>query len=163
MASVHKECGANIIWMKSPNDPGRWMPPMEYAGEGYWVDSEMVGHGAHFYQPHVCDPAQVEAWIARLQRIADATGDSTKLDEIDIRAARKQADQESARKAAEKYDCDQCGAVAGKPCLSKAKGQGLGNPTKWPHPDRLAKSDWRDWRNEGDDSDDRAARPTQGN
>jgi hypothetical protein len=147
--------------MKNPNDESRWMPPMEYAGEGYWIDADMVGHGAHFYQPHVCDPAQVEAWVERLQRIADATGDSTKLDEVNIRQARNEANQESARAAAEKYDCSQCGAQVGHPCISMSnKKQGGGKPTKWPHPVRLELSGWRDWRDDVN-SDDSAA-PAQG-
>jgi hypothetical protein len=148
--------------MRNPNEPDRWMPPMEYAGEGFWIDAEMVGHGAHFYRPHVCDPAQVEAWIARLERIAQVTGDSADLDEVNMREARNQANQESARAAAEKYECNQCGAQVGHPCISQAKGVSTaGKPTKWPHPRRLELSGWRDWRDDVS-SDTSATGPTQG-
>lgn len=151
--AIHKQCGANITWAKNSNadQSGKeWLPPLEYADEGYWVDDEMVGHRVHFYKPHVCDPEQVEKWHARLERIAEVTGDAgdaERLAAVDIRAARRQADQESARRAAQKFSCPQCKAKKNYPCLNQSKGaEGFGKPTLWPHPGRLALTDWYEQR-----------------
>ena len=148
--TVHKQCGAHITWARSPNNESKWMPPMEYMGEGFWVDEEMVGHHAHFYQAHVCDPDQVEKWHERLERIAEVTGDehdAQRLAEVDVRAARRQADQESARAAARKFACPTCDARKNHNCISKASTkQGGGKETLWPHPARLALTDWYEQR-----------------
>lgn len=151
MTSPHKQCGAMITWARSPNDDTKWMPPMEYKGEGFWIDEDMVGHHVHIYGPHVCDPDEVAKWQDRLERIAEVTGDPEDIQrvaDVDLRAARRQADQESARAAARKFTCPACDAKKNHDCVNRSKGKnpGAGKPTLWPHPARLALTDWYEQR-----------------
>lgn len=122
---------------------------MEYSGEGFWVDENMVGHHAHFYQAHVCDPKTMAKWRQRLEQIAEITGDpedEQRIADIDLRQARNEADQESARAAAEKFACARCNAQVGHPCIHLGSGQSAGKSTLWPHKQRLMLTNWYEQR-----------------
>lgn len=135
---IHRECGENITWLKRDDNLERWMPPMEFAGGAYIKGDDGEAIEVVTYRPHICDPDKVEAWIERLRRMGELTGDTSELDSTVARQAAREREQEAARKLAETINCDVCGSVGGTPCVSlSSKKQGGGTPTKWPHPQRL--------------------------
>jgi len=64
--STHKECGEPIHWAKLERDHERFLPPLEFAGEGFILDADRVGIKVQVYREHVCDPKKVRAWQKRV-------------------------------------------------------------------------------------------------
>lgn len=78
MASVHKECGADIQWARRPDDPTRFLPPLEYLGEVYFLTGkgdERVAQQEHGYRIHACDPDRIVEWQDYQHRLAEAKGE----------------------------------------------------------------------------------------
>jgi hypothetical protein len=141
--SIHRECGAHIVWALRPDNPDRWLPPLEYAGEFLFRTEADTFIEAPGYQTHVCDPAQVVAWKERLQRIED---ESEKL----VKVARRLTIQPNRIDAVEqehnrlllyeesmKYECPKCLVPEGVPCINLNRGHiNEGEPTRYPHKER---------------------------
>jgi hypothetical protein len=69
--SIHKECGAQIRWAHRDDEPGRWLPPLEFAGQAYILTEDENAVLVTTYKMHQCDPDQMEAWAAYKEKLAE--------------------------------------------------------------------------------------------
>ena len=134
--SIHKECGAEISWLRRPDDLDRYLPPMEYAGEGYVKDAETgAGIYRHIYRTHLCDPEKIIEWQDYQQRLAEAKGEEyTPYD------AARERERENLWELALKVACRRCSRLPGEKCISlsvRNVNQGIEEETKNPHPQRI--------------------------
>jgi hypothetical protein len=140
--SVHKDCGADIQWLKRDDDPNRFLPPMEFAGQ-FYVKIDGVGTIANCYRPHICDPDVMEDWLNRQARLAELRGDAEAMEEIDGRQAwalAREREREKSWEIALKVDCPRCLQPKDEKCISMAQTHrktGEMVELRNPHPDRL--------------------------
>lgn len=111
--SVHKECGADIQWAKRSDDDSRWLPPLEYVGEVFMIDSSGAAVQIHGYRRHDCDPDAIIAWQDYQQRLAEAKGEVF----TPYQAARER-DKELVWEIALKVVCPRCDAKKKEKCRS---------------------------------------------
>jgi hypothetical protein len=143
--STHKDCGEQIRWARRLEDPTRWLPPLEYAGEGFVLstsdDSEdHFASEVHVYKLHRCDPDKVLAWQEYTERMADIQGTAPPGPSY---ALARERDRENAWEQALKKPCPRCGVAKKVKCKSlgtvakkKEKESGEITETRWPHPER---------------------------
>lgn len=133
--SIHKECGAEITWMRRDDDPERFMPPMEYAGEGYVRDKDGAAQYHHIYRLHNCDPDAILEWRDYQQRLAAAKGEEyTPYD------AARERERENLWEIALTVACRRCNRLPGEKCVSLSQQKvkaGIEEETKNPHPERI--------------------------
>lgn len=146
--SVHKDCGEQIRWVRRAEDPERFMPPLEYAGEGIIItggDSpeSALGSQVHVYKIHRCDPDTMEEWQRYCARMADLKGQAPPETPYQMMRER---DRESAWEEAIKKPCPKCGVPKKVRCKSLGvhakkleKQTGEVTETRWPHPERWTK------------------------
>jgi hypothetical protein len=138
MASVHKECGADIVWAKRDDDSGRWLPPMEYVGEVYLLEGKgdaKVGTQKHAYRIHQCDPDRIIEWQDYQHRLAEAKGETF----TPYEAAREKINEETWAQAL-RVDCPRCERPAGEKCISLSRHliiTGEIQECRNPHPARM--------------------------
>lgn len=159
MASVHKECGADITWAKREDDEDRFLPPLEYVGEVYLLEGQgrdKVGVQRHAYRLHICDPDRIIEWQDYQQRLAEAKGIEY-VPLSDGRAAYEAArekDREEQWNMALKVACPRCDAPAGEKCRSQQRQHiktGEIVETRNPHPARMEAFEF--WFRNEDDTD----------
>lgn len=141
-SGIHKECGERIVWLRRPDDMDRFLPPMEYAGEGY-IGVDGCGVYGTLYKAHLCDPEKVLAWIDYQKRLAVAKGEEfTPLD------AARQREREDLWTLALTVACPRCDAAVNVKCHSLAQHkikQGIKEETLNPHPERIEHAlAWKD-------------------
>lgn len=133
--SIHKDCGAEITWLKRSDDSDRYLPPMEYAGEGYVRNAEGEGEYRHIYRVHFCDPDAMIQWQDYQRRLAEAKGE-----EFTPYDAARERERENLWELALTVACSRCNRLPGEKCISLAQSkvnQGIEEETKNPHPQRL--------------------------
>lgn len=141
--SVHKDCGADIRWLKRDDDPNRFLPPMEFVGQFYAADADGVGVVQNCYRPHVCDPDVMEDWLNRMRRLAELQGDQDSVEEISGRQAwalAREREREKTWEIALKVDCPRCLQPKTQKCISMAQThRKTGEMVELlnPHPERL--------------------------
>lgn len=153
MSSIHKECGADIVWAKR-EDSDRFMPPLEYVGEVYLLEGkgeEKFGVQRHAYRIHNCDPDRIIEWQEYQFRLAEAKGET-----FTPYAAARERDRESTWNMALKVPCPRCERDAGQKCISLSRhliATGEIQETLNPHPARMtAFEEWHAERKKNDDS-----------
>ena len=148
MASVHKECGADITWARRDDDPSRFMPPLEYVGEVFLIEGvtreDKTAVQRHAYRLHICDPDRIIEWQDYMRRLAEAKGMS--VEELNsfggashYEAAREKESEENWNMAL-MVSCTRCDAPKGEKCRSLATKHiktGEIVETRNPHPVRL--------------------------
>lgn len=115
------------------------MPPLEYAGEFYFINEEGAAILSHAYQPHYCDPDKVEAYQEQLRRIAKAKGIEYDEEQNAWEAA-KEMRREEQWAVALKVPCRRCEEPAGKKCHRldlRFRKTGELVETLNPHPERV--------------------------
>lgn len=134
--SVHKDCGQPIRWAGREDDPSRFMPPLESAGQAYIIGEDGSAIMVSVYQIHNCDPDKVIAWLEYQRKLAAAKGES--FTEMDNWAVAREQKREERWTAALQIDCPRCGSLAGTKCCDLAKKRrGIDSDTNNPHPARL--------------------------
>lgn len=116
--SVHKECGEYIKWARRPDDPERFYPPMEHAGEHYVLDDDGVAIAVHTYRPHRCDPAKVLAWQEFQQKLAEVREQQLNNPPDVSWSALAEQRREEVWASALTIDCPRCPALAGEKCIN---------------------------------------------
>lgn len=137
--SVHRDCGENIHWMHREDDPERFMPPMEFAGQAYVIEGGIATE-VSTYRMHRCDPVKVVAWQEYIQTMAELKGPNSFESEINLYQAARLREREEAWAIAMTVDCDKCSAVVDEKCYSRAQHHvksGELVETTNPHPSRL--------------------------
>lgn len=134
--SIHRDCGADIQWLRREDDTSRFLPPMEYAGEVY-VRDEKDGSAkrVHAYRMHLCDPDAILAWNDYQQRLAAAKGE-----EFTPYDAARERERESLWELALTVACRRCNRLPNEKCVSlstKNVKAGIEEETKNPHPQRI--------------------------
>lgn len=137
--STHKECGEQIRWAQRPDDPNKWMPPLEAIGPVYIIDEAGQAIAVTGYQVHNCDPDRMQAWVEYKNRIASIQGGDAyaRMTEHDI--AREQR-REEYWELALKHPCPTCGVKKKVRCLNRLDlRKGIAEPRENtnPHPLRL--------------------------
>lgn len=141
--STHKDCGEEIRWAKRDDDPDRFRPPLEYAGEAFIIDERGAAIQVHTYRPHNCDPDKVEAWLTYQKRLAVLRGDTEGLRELtgmEAHNAARERDRENTWEHALKKPCPRCRALVGVKCHrldQKFRKTGEMVESKNPHPERI--------------------------
>lgn len=134
--SIHKDCGADIQWIRREDDPERFLPPMEYAGEVYVKHPETgVAYRTHAYRQHLCDPEAIISWQDYQRRLAEAKGE-----EFTPYDAARERERENMWELALTVSCRRCMRLPGEKCISLAASkvnQGIEEETKNPHPQRI--------------------------
>lgn len=133
--STHSDCGADITWLRRDDNPEKYLPPMEYAGEVYIQDDNGAAKRVHAYRMHLCDPEAIVAWQDYKQRLAEAKGE-----EFTDYAAARERDREEIWEIALGVACRVCHMLPGERCVSQAtrlKKTGKIIETKNPHPARI--------------------------
>jgi hypothetical protein len=133
--SVHRECGADIRWFRRDDDPERYRPPMELAGEGYVITDEGGLEFKNIYRPHMCDPEAIASWQQYKENLAEAKGEP--IDDYEAVTQRRSDEQWD---IALPVSCRTCKATPGEYCISQQKHlQKAGEivNTRWPHPLRV--------------------------
>lgn len=142
--SVHKECGEDIRWAKRDDDPERFVPPLEFAGQAYVIDENGVAHTVTTYTSHKCDPDKVRDWADYLRRLALAKDETPiEADNVKLWAAKRQRDNEQAWEVAITTECPRCDASIGAKChnisaMFRKTGEIV--ELKNPHPERIEKA-----------------------
>ena len=137
--STHKDCGEEIRWAHRPDDPERFFPPLEYAGEVYIIDEGGNAIQMHGYRMHRCDPEKVEAWQEYIAKISDLKGPDSYEADINYRHAASERNREQLWETALTVICPSCEEPVGKRCHSMSKHliqTGELTETRWPHPSR---------------------------
>jgi len=133
--SIHKDCGAEITWLKRPDDSERFLPPMEYAGEGYVRNADGEGEYRHIYRQHMCDPDALVEWQDYQRRLAAAKGEEyTPYD------AARERERENMWERALTVACRRCNRRPNEKCISLAVSKvkaGIEEETLNPHPQRI--------------------------
>ena len=139
--STHKECGEEIRWAHRDDDPERFRPPLEYAGQAFIIDERDVAIMVHTYKPHMCDPDKMLAWQEYQEKVAAIKERrSVELDEPAWKIA-KERNHELTWEDALTRECPRCGVPAGEGCrslLPRYKKSGEIVHTKNPHIERLS-------------------------
>jgi hypothetical protein len=133
--SVHKECGADIVWLRRDDDESRFLPPMEYAGEVYIKGENGTAQRVHGYRQHLCDPDAIIAWQDYQRRLAEAKGEEyTPYD------AARERERENMWDLALAVTCRRCHSTPGEKCYSqqvRLVKAGIKEETRNPHPERI--------------------------
>lgn len=119
MSSVQRECGADIVWAKRPDDDSRFLPPLEYVGEVYLLDGkgkDKTGEQRHAYRIHQCDPDRIIEWQDYQHRLAEAKGE----DYTPYAAAREKENEEMWNQVLH-VSCPRCDRDVGEKCISLAR------------------------------------------
>lgn len=138
MSSVHKECGADIVWAHRADDTDRFYPPLEYVGEVFLLEGkgrDKVAEQRHAYRIHQCDPDRIIEWQDYQHRLAEATGV-----EYTPYAAARQKDNEELWNQVLHVECPRCEREVGKKCISLARHllkTGEITECRNPHPARI--------------------------
>jgi hypothetical protein len=133
--AVHRECGAEIKWAKRDDIPDKYLPPLEYLGEVFVIDSSGAAIQVHGYQRHNCDPDVMIAWQDYQKRLAEVKGEAFTPYEV-----ARERDREVTWKTALKVECPRCEAAVDEKCRSmqlKHLRTGELVEVKNPHPVRL--------------------------
>lgn len=133
--TIHSDCGKEIRWAQRDDDPDRFRPPLEFAGQAYIVTEDNIAVYVTTYKQHECDPDDIKRWMELKRAQAEALGKP--VDELDRKEerniARKQA-QNDAWSLTIKIPCATCGAKAGQKCFNMTKRkQDIVEENKWPH------------------------------
>ncbi len=138
MSSVHKECGADIVWAHREDDENRFYPPLEYIGEVFILSGkgrEKIGKQEHGYRVHACDPDRIVEWQDYQFRLAEAKGE----DYTPYAAAREKENEEMWNQVLH-VECPRCKRPVGEKCISLARHllkTGEIQETRNPHPARI--------------------------
>ena len=121
MSSVHKECGADIVWARRPDDTDRWLQPLEYVGEVFVLlkqenSNEKVGQQHHAYRIHQCDPDRIIEWQDYQHRLAEAKGEVY----TPYAAAREKENEETWNQVLH-VECPRCLRDVDQKCISLAR------------------------------------------
>lgn len=142
--TIHSQCGREIRWANRDDDPERFRPPLEFAGQAYIIDESNTAVYVTTYKQHECDPEDIVNWADLKRRQAIALGKPT--EEIDRREERELAKEEQRKqdwKIALKVACPQCEVGVGKICHNMTmRKRGIKELTKNPHPRRIMDS-WK--------------------
>ena len=137
--SLHKDCGREIEWPRNPENPEKFLPPLEFVDRYYIIMEDGTSAYVNAYKRHDCDPEEITIWMDLKRRQAQAKGIS--VDEIDNREERlikKEKDRKADIKEAKKKACRTCGAPIGEMCINLSKKRmGVKVHTKNPHPSRM--------------------------
>lgn len=137
--SVHRECGEDIRWAHRPDDPERFLPPLEYAGEVYVIDEGGSAIQMHGYRMHRCDPQKVIEWQTYIEQMKDLKGDDSYEGRINYRQAASERNRDEQWEIALKVECPKCELDPGMKCCSLKKQyreSGELIELRWPHPER---------------------------
>lgn len=140
--STHKDCGQVVKWARRPDDPNRWMPPLEYIGEVHVVTGEGENQSAsvvHAYRVHHCDPDHVAAWTEYQEKLALARGDEY-VAEASPHKIRTDQLREAAWEYALKRACPTCEQKKNEKCLRQDRAlkiRGEVQECRNPHPARM--------------------------
>ena len=133
--SIHRDCGADIQWLRRDDDPNRFLPPVEYAGEVYIKNEDGVGVMTYAYRSHHCNPEAIIEWQDYQRRLAEAKGEEyTPYD------AAREREREQLWELALSVACTRCHLLPGEKCVSQAKhltNAGIKEETRNPHPQRI--------------------------
>jgi len=133
MPSVHKECGADISWARRPDDPERFLPPLEYAGELFVIENGTATQH-HGYRVHLCDPQRIIEWKEYQEQLASAKGE-----EYTPYAAAREKELDELWAFVEGVACPTCDVSEGK-CISQSrhlKSTGEVRNVRSPHQSRI--------------------------
>lgn len=139
--ATHKDCGADIRWAKRDDDSKKYLPPLEYVGEVYVIDSSGAAIQVHGYKRHLCDPEALTAWQDYLARLAEAKGESFTPYE-----AARERDNELVWETALKVACEYCEAPKNVKCHSmqlRHRKTGEIVELRHPHPIRITRAEER--------------------
>jgi hypothetical protein len=112
MSSTHKECGADIIWARREDEPDRFMPPLEYAGEVFLITGktweERTAVRQHAYRVHMCDPQAIISWQEYQRQLAEAKG--IPIEDLSAYEASRERSREEVWHMVLNVDCPRCHA-----------------------------------------------------
>lgn len=140
--SYHAECGEAVHWARRADDPGRYLPPLEFMAMAVVLDEDGVGRTVATYQQHRCDPAKVRAWQDYQVEMANALG-GAELPYDDRSGELQTLARGRAREAtyaeAMEHGCPSCAALPGERCINKTVLKQTGElvPTKDAHAMRM--------------------------
>lgn len=137
--TIHSDCGKEIRWAQRDDDPDRFRPPLEFAGQAYIVTEDNIAVYVTTYKQHECDPDDIKRWMELKRAQAEALGKP--VDELDRKEERNIAKEQQRKEnwdLALQIDCPTCKSKKGKRCynLTKIK-RDVVEETKNPHPMRL--------------------------
>lgn len=122
--SIHKDCGRDVTWARRPDDPDRFLPPLEMTGFGYFIQDDGTAVQRPVFQMHVCDPDEVIDWTDRMRRLAEARADGQMPEVVAGRESWQAAREREREEVWEKvlpYPCDRCLQHEGSKCISMAQ------------------------------------------
>lgn len=134
--SLHIECGRNIAWARRRDDPERFIPPLELVGMYTIIDADGIGIEVPCFQPHVCNPTDVEDWQRRLRELEVQREAGVAVTPTQAYAARAQERREEAWREALQVECPKCKATVGEFCTNLSA-VNTGQPIKYPHEARV--------------------------
>lgn len=146
-------CGAQVLWVRREGGQS-WHPPLVVLGRVITLNAKGEACITDSYTRHQCDPADVKAYEAHQERLAQARqaeadrahdrAEERRLVAEEQAAWRKEraSMQDEAWRVAKKVACPKCGAEKKKRCenLNTRAGRTGNGPqhkyTAWPHPER---------------------------
>jgi len=139
--SIHKDCGAQVRWAHRDDEPNRWLPPLDHAGQAYIITEDDAAVLVNTYKIHQCDPDQMEAWQAYKEKLAEiqARKGAEPVNMTTWEVRREQLREEAWLKAF-KRKCPRCGAAKNVKChklTQRLVNEGITEYCLNPHPERL--------------------------
>lgn len=137
--SIHSDCGKEVRWVHRDDDPDRFHPPLEFAGQAYIITEDNTAVFTTTYRRHECDPDDIKQWIDLKRRQAEAKGIATEdIDRHEERIIARERDQKEANDFAMRVECPICKAPVAELCFNMALlKKGVKKYTKNPHPGRV--------------------------
>jgi len=137
--SVHKDCGREIEWPRNPENPEKFLPPLEFVDRYYILMEDGTPAFVNVYKRHECDPEEITIWMDLKRRQAQAKGISVDaINSHEERLIKKEQNRKEDIKFAKKRVCPTCQAPIGQMCINLAKKKkGEKVHTKNPHPSRM--------------------------
>lgn len=146
--TIHSDCGKEIKWVHRDDDPDRWHPPLEFAGQAYVIIDEVAVYTS-IYQRHECDPDDMKKWLELKRAQAEIKGVPVEdIDRREERAIARKLQQDEEYAVACRVACIVCKAEKGELCFNLhklKKGDKIYN--LHPHLDRHDRG-WADMRRE---------------
>ena len=137
--ALHGDCGKEVRWVRRDDDPERFHPPLEFAGQSYIITEDNIAMYVTTYKRHECDPDDIKAWLELKRKQAEAKG--IPVDEIDFREERiiaRERDREETNSKAMRIKCPVCKATVSELCFNMSalkRGDKVYNLN--PHPARI--------------------------
>lgn len=139
--SVHRDCGEPIRWARRDDEPSRFMPPLEPAGQAYILSEDGAAVYVTIYQVHNCDPDKMLAWQDYQARLSEIKSRETvTVENMSAWEVAGERGREEAWGNALRFECPTCSQPVGERCRDMSRKYiktGELVFTKNPHPARL--------------------------